>query len=154
MLVGPFIPNIICSNHAINNIILLLEINWTELSTSLWSTPLPFERRRSMIIWFSVFGVKKKVIVEMDYNPQKPSTKQMGISIFPVYFISLMLGSLALLIIGKTAWWYKNSSNSYLGRWNYKMSLVKKIDVHLYWINHGCWSILNMLSKELLYPLL
>ncbi|XP_048761899.1 V-type proton ATPase 21 kDa proteolipid subunit c''-like [Ostrea edulis] len=35
----------------------------------------------------------------MDYNPQKPSTKQMGISIFPVYFISLMLGSLALLII-------------------------------------------------------
>ncbi|XP_061175763.1 V-type proton ATPase 21 kDa proteolipid subunit c''-like [Saccostrea echinata] len=35
----------------------------------------------------------------MDYQPEKPSTKQMGISIFPVYFITLLLGSLAILII-------------------------------------------------------
>lgn len=35
----------------------------------------------------------------MDYQPDKPSTKQMGVSIFPVYFITLMLGTLAILII-------------------------------------------------------
>ncbi|XP_022313185.1 V-type proton ATPase 21 kDa proteolipid subunit c''-like [Crassostrea virginica] len=35
----------------------------------------------------------------MDYQPDKPSTKHTGVSIFPVYFITLMLGTLAILII-------------------------------------------------------
>lgn len=39
----------------------------------------------------------------MDYQPGKPSTKQMGVSLFPVYFITLMLGTLAILIIGMSA---------------------------------------------------
>lgn len=48
----------------------------------------------------------------MDYQPEKPSTKQMGVSLFPVYFITLMLGTLAILIIGKSAWWWKNVEQS------------------------------------------
>ena len=37
----------------------------------------------------------------MDYNPEKPSTKMSGISLFPVYAITLVTGTFALIVIGK-----------------------------------------------------